>query len=371
MMAHSEDRLDNRAFQSYVLGQLASTSITSDPRTAELQTLWQEVGKMKYSQEDAFIQELQENNTQKFETLKDIISTEIEYSKQQQQDLKQMSTPSFLTQVAAPDSALERVKGYNTMMEPYNGKTLDAAVQLMQGESETSKKQREDFALEGQKLQQDISQSLSPYTSQNLLAAVTPENASVTPASAGSCDISGSYEYRYEGIYVREYGKNYRLFEYTDMLRGDEEPKILDMDGDSDDDILYLAGGKLYFKENRKVPEAAKSHVSGGPITLQSDDNMFFNGRVYHEAVNYFEEMNVSDAAINVSFLKPTDTTLQNFRMKYHTIVDRYIQEGQEDAIPKENETHVIDALVSRTYGTSENEGIAQISPHLASLVQV
>jgi len=43
---------------------------------------------MTYSKEDAFIQELQENNSEKFQALQDIIQTEIEYTKQQEAELE-------------------------------------------------------------------------------------------------------------------------------------------------------------------------------------------------------------------------------------------------------------------------------------------
>ena len=70
--------------------QLASETITSEPRTKDLQNLWKQVSEFTYTKEDAFIAELRENNTEKFQTLRDIISTEIQYSQEQQEKLKDL-----------------------------------------------------------------------------------------------------------------------------------------------------------------------------------------------------------------------------------------------------------------------------------------
>ena len=147
----------------------------------------------------------------------------------------------------------------------------------------------------------------------------------------------------YDGIYVLEDGKNYKLFDYTDLLRGDEELTLSDLDSDGDDDVLYLMAGKLYFKENRKNTQAS-SHISLPPLILSSDDNAFYNGAVYHEAVNGFNEASVSDGAINIEFNAPTNPGIKNFRMQYHTIVDRYLDET-DTFTPETVETHIVDAI--------------------------
>lgn len=196
-----------------------------------------------------------------------------------------------------------------------------------------------------------------------VVAPVGPEDTS----GGGSCDMSGNYEYRYEGIYVREYGKNYRLFEYTDMLRGDEVPTIKDMDNDGDEDVLYLAQGKLYFKENHKQNPTV-SHVSGNPLILSAGQNKFFNGDTYFEAINYFSEVNVSDGAINVEFMRPTNPNLKNFRMIYHTIVDRALND-REDYVPQSVDTHIVDALSDMDSTRAFPEGSLEymVEPHSAT----
>lgn len=185
--------------------------------------------------------------------------------------------------------------------------------------------------------------SLARYESQSNLLSATSNTSNTPSPPPSSCNLSGEYEYRYEGIYVREFGKNYRLFEYTDMLRGDEKPDILDIDADGDDDILYLAGGKLFLKENTKNTRE-RIHLPA-PLTLAASDNVFYDEeKTYIEALNNVQESVVSDGALNVEFLKPTLPGLKMFRMQYHTIVDRYMND-RDDFIPQQVQTHIVDAL--------------------------
>ncbi len=68
LAAHNTDTLSNKEFKSYVMMQLASESITSDPKTRQLQELWKEVSEINYSKEDKFIKELQTNSEEKFQS---------------------------------------------------------------------------------------------------------------------------------------------------------------------------------------------------------------------------------------------------------------------------------------------------------------
>jgi uncharacterized repeat protein (TIGR01451 family) len=339
---NSHIELTNTEFKAHIMQELASSGVTSDPRTQELQTLWKEVNSFTYSKEQAFIQELQENNTQKFEVLSEIISSEIEYTKQQKKQIENMGNPQSYIQVLSPTSGEERIQAYKEKIAPFNTKMFEASYALINGPSEETIQQETELKNRAENIMSEVRWWLVAYKTAWELAVVAPIGGVGAP-TGGSCDISGDYEYRYEGIYVREYGKNYRLFEYTDMLRGDEVPTIEDMDNDGDDDILYLAQGKLYFKENQKQ-KANVSHVTGNPLILTTGQNLFYNGDTYFEAINYFSEVNVSDGAINVEFMRPTNPDLKNFRMTYHTIVDR-AQNDRDDFIPQSVDTHIVDAL--------------------------
>lgn len=157
----------------------------------------------------------------------------------------------------------------------------------------------------------------------SLLAAQVGTSESTQEASSCSYGGVGEYEYTYEGLYVLEFDRHYRLFEYLDELRGDEITTPTDVDGDGDDDLLYMANNQLFLKENLKEADT-KVHVSLPPLILGASENMFYNGDTYYEAVNYFEEAAVADGYINVNFDVPTDTSVDNFRMEFYTIVDKF-----------------------------------------------
>jgi hypothetical protein len=56
---------------------LSSESITSNPKLDKIRQIWTDVDNLTYSKEKSLIKELQKNNTDKFQALKDIINTEM------------------------------------------------------------------------------------------------------------------------------------------------------------------------------------------------------------------------------------------------------------------------------------------------------
>ena len=71
------EEVDNTEFKKLVLKSLSSTGVTSNPKMEKIVNLWKQVDSMTYSKEDALIKELQDNNREKFDTLTDIVNTEI------------------------------------------------------------------------------------------------------------------------------------------------------------------------------------------------------------------------------------------------------------------------------------------------------
>jgi uncharacterized repeat protein (TIGR01451 family) len=364
MWENSHITMTNNEFKEHVGRQLATASITSSHRTQELQDLWSEVFALSYSAEDAFISELQESNREKFQILEDIISTEIKYSKDQQEGLKNMWKPNFILEVS--DERNERIDAYKSLLEPYNIRTLDAAINLVSGESEESKAFREDIKQNGQNLMNTVRGWLQAYKNSTLFA-VDSDSWLWADAGLWACHTSSAYEYVYDGIYVLEDGKNYKLFDYTDLLRGDEELTLSDIDNDGDDDVFYLMAGKLYLKENR-TNKADAQHVFLPPLILGADDNKFYNGDIYYEAVNGFNEASVSDGAINIEFSRPTNPDIKNFRMSYHTIVDRYLDEA-DTFTPQNVETQIVDAVAdTKSLWILEENSDYKLSKHLVTL---
>lgn len=362
MWDNAQNTMTNGEFLSYVSSGLASRWVTSDNRTAEIRKLWSEVNAITYSSENAFISQLEHTSRERFDVLENIIATEIRYTKEQQKDLENLEKPSFITQVSTQNDN-NRFDAYKQVLEPYNIETLDASIALLSGESEASRDLRESINTQGEQLMSRVSGWLEAYKKNSILA--NNNGASGGHSGGWACRANGAYEYVYEGIYITQDGQNYKLFDYVDALRGDEEITLSDLDNDGDDDVLYLMDGTLYFKENRKQ-QTPLEYLSVPPLILGASDNKFYNGEIYYESVNGFTEASVSDGAINIEFQKPTNSNIKNFRMRYHTIVDKYLDD-RDDYIPKQVETHIVDAIadIQVRENIFENEEYT-VTPNLA-----
>lgn len=162
--------MTNREFISYVNSGLASSSFTSNPRTAEIQNLWQEVSNMRYTKEQDFIDELRNKNKAKFDTFEDILRNEIEYSKQQQNDLKNLESPEKFIKTSLDSQ--DRFAQYDESLKVYNEDTLDAAIALVSGESEESKLFASEIKAEGESIMNRVRGGLTAYQESSLLSAV-------------------------------------------------------------------------------------------------------------------------------------------------------------------------------------------------------
>lgn len=199
-----------------------------------------------------------------------------------------------------------------------------------------------DIVADGESLLAEVQTGIADYSDKLLAAETDPTPSSDT---ANACTYGESdYEYRYKGLYVLEYDRHYRLFEYLDELRGDERTEAVDIDDDGDDDLFYFMNNTLYLKENYKNTPT-KEYISTPPLILNARDNTFFNGDTYYESVNGFEEADINDSFINISFKKPTNPLLHNFRAEFFTIVDRFRSLGNPDYIPTGIKKFVVDAF--------------------------
>lgn len=370
-------------FKQYLAHQLSSESFTEDQSSKKIQDIWNTVFDMNFSREEKFIESLAEYNRSKFSTLETILQSEIDYTRKQKEALEDMFTPeNFIKTSFNPD--IYRFDTYREMMEWYNIETLDALITLVSWPSE----EQIAFEQELQRGAQDImertqdllwrDQDASALERYNLFTVSSDQptwnssDAPLIPAVQNSCDISWDYQYRYEGIYILEDERNYRLFDYTDLLRGDEQTYLNDIDFDWDNDVLYLMNGILYFKENKKEARV-KSSISERPLIVPVRNNIFFqNSEVYHESVNGFKEVSVSNGAINVSFERPTNPRTKNFRMTYHTIVDKYLARDDSVYTPETVQAHIVDALASIDASTLvSREDTYSLYNHAASLYHV
>ena len=78
---------------------LSSHSVTSNPRMDEIREVWEQVNRLTYSKENALIKELQDNNSEKFATLRDIVNTEIINNKELKKKLKNLEKEEIITKV--------------------------------------------------------------------------------------------------------------------------------------------------------------------------------------------------------------------------------------------------------------------------------
>jgi len=344
-------------FKMYVTKQLASPSFTEDQSTRPIQNIWSSVFDFNFSAEERLIEELAEYNRSKFQTLENILKQELEYTRKQKEYIKNMSSPDFYTQTNFNPDAY-RFDSYSQQMEEFNIEALESIIQIAEWQSEDQLRFQQDLERDRDIIMDTVSskiserQDSSPLMSYNLYANSNSESSSQQQNQAvNSCEISWDYQYKYEWIYILEDDRNYRLFDYTDLLRWNEQTYMWDIDGDGDVDVLYLMDGTLYFKENRKNT-LNKNYFTDMPLRLSVKDNVFFNNKIYHEAINGFKEAVVSNGAINVSFERPTNPLIKNFRMTYHTIVDRYLALDDDVYTPQRVETHIVDALADITSRT-------------------
>lgn len=133
---HNTEVVGNKEFIAYVNENLASRIVSEDPRLEELRNLWDGIGKLTYSKEDALIEKLLENKNAKFEELENIISTEIQKSQKLKTDIQNLGEPSYIVQTAFDNQSdtdtynarlrkhnLELVKSVSALMSP---ETLDS-----------------------------------------------------------------------------------------------------------------------------------------------------------------------------------------------------------------------------------------------------
>ena len=366
---NSSVTLSNSDFIAYAWMEVSAESITSDPRTKELQNVWKNVFSYNDTGSDRFIHSLQEFNTEKFRAIGDILKEEMHYTSEEAERFQALfPAPSFITEISEKDEGLSsRVLWYNKVLDSYNSETLESAIALIDGKS-SEQELRDDLVKDGVELMTQVRWGLESYKKWALYAAELNGWADVV---WGTCSWTGdSYEYRYEGIYVLEDGRNYKLFDYTDPLRGDEEPYIVDLDGDGDDDVLYQIGHTLYFKENRKIEQSSQEHVSGPPLILNIGDNSMFNEDEYLEAVNGFREVSVSDGSVNLEFDKVSRSGRFQYSLSYNTIIDRYVDEDSS-YLPQSVATHIVDGIPMKGSVTFENNGHFILNPHQASVVYV
>lgn len=338
--------ISNEEFKKEIWLALSSESISWDPRFDELRDLWNNVNKYTYSWEDKLIQELKDNNFNKFESLKDIINTEIIKNKEFKNKLND-SINNPIKKVSFNNSS--SVDYYNSILDKYNSKTFESTSNLLNFKEEDSYwwELKEIW----NSLLENINTSLSNYsnsTSKNilLLSANTTWSSQSTNNSweQNSCTYwwksNWDYSYVYEWIYILEWNRSYRLFDYKDELLWNETTQIIDFDLDGDEDLLHFANNKLYLKESLDK-KSDKSFLNENPIILESNDNRFLNSDNYISSVNNLRSTNWSSWIIDLSF--SWKKSINNYRVSFYTVIDKFLNENNTNYSPVYRKKSIID----------------------------
>ncbi len=336
-------RVSNREFISLVNQSLSSESVTSDPRLDELRQLWADVSNMTYSKEEKIINELEENNREKFEELRSIILEEISENRKLKKKIKNKPNENLFKTVSL--DMTKKVDNYNSRLKKYNEKSLVNLSNLVTGVNY----EREELTNDWEKLISRVETWIDKYKNDiglwdNQLALNNVSNTSSVSWNACTQANSWDYNYKYEWIYIVEWDRSYRLFDYTDELKWWEEFDAFDFDSDWDDDLIYRMWQEVFIKENLSS-KPVKSFVNFPPLKVDSSDNKYVNWDVFYNSVNNAKEVNVSSSAINLWFSDINWASIDNYRIEYYNIIDKRINENDVWYIPEKVRKSIIDSF--------------------------
>ncbi len=341
--------VSNLEYKELVSKNLADEWFTSDPRFDKLRNIWDKVNDYSFSNEEKIIQELQKNNSNKFDTLKNIINTEIIENKNFKENFNRMLETNV---VKTSSNSENKIAEYNWMLEKYNDSFFKKTESLVSYNSfdDTTKNE---IISEWERLVSQVNSATSSYTnnsSDKPLYAVNSQNWWDTTttnnnySSSSSCSggVGNEWDYIYEWIYILEWDRSYKLFDYTDELVWDEELEVLDVDKDSDDDMFYFANNTLYLKENLKIVEE-ENVTKSNPFVLNSFDNKILNWDWFIPAVNNIRESSINSWVINLSF--SSIPGIYNYRTSFYDRVDKFSNEDNLSYSPQYAKKSIIDSF--------------------------
>jgi len=327
--------VSNTEFKQTVFDNLASAKLAADPKFDKLRNVWNEVDNYSYSKENKYIKELENNNYEKFETLKNILSTELQRTKEESKNIQKLLEPKYTIPVSKTES---RITAYNDALSKYNDKFIQSAHNLIEAGDDEYKT---DLQEKGTELLAAVSSPIDKYRAAQTW---TWSWAGKKPASANTCSASNNsdYGYTYKGLYVVEDDTSYRLFDYLEEVDGDEQTTVIDLDSDGDEDLLYMSKWAIYFKENLDVIRTNKKDYN--TLTFSSDDNKFFSWE-FIPAVNNFNEISIDSGSINMKFKASTNSDINNYRVEYYPIIDKFENENNDSYRPNNAKKSIIDAF--------------------------
>lgn len=333
------ETVDSERFKREIWEYLASVDISANPEYVEIINLWNSVNSYSYSEENKLIKDLKQNNEEKFSLVKDIINTEIVKNKKLKEDFN-ISLEEWTRKVSIWGNS--NIDEYNDKLDKYNIKIIDSIEKLKNNNEE-------EYVYSDLKLLWDElkvkSEWLSLMYSENdsdLLAVSNHLNFSGSTVTDRCVNSNWDYRYNYDGLYIIEWDKSYKLFDYKKELTWDEKMKITDFDLDWDDDILYLMNGVLYLKENLSWANE-RVYLNEEPNVIASRNNKFLNNN-FIESVNNFRSRISLDWIINTSFTPLIE--INNYRLTYNKVIDKLYNEQNDWYRPIKSKKDIIDWVI-------------------------
>lgn len=362
MEKHSREEVTVQGLKDILAENVQTIRAMHDPKALAIVDTLQKAVAYKGESETKFIQDMTNQNTEKFRLLKDYIKGEKMETTRLKTEMDNMlrtgtmtraTTPSFLsiggenikalslsTDVWMGDDMKQKILATNDRILPslenIKSGRRDPQVQEIQDMSRSLvtgvQSGLASFARD-MKRNDDI-HSLAYVQSMNKLLSINASEtntpiADPTAVSQMTSGISSSAsKYRYEGIYILDKNnKQVRLFDYTDGVDGKEELVYSDVDQDGDDDIIYRMDNSLYLKQNF-LKDTEASHFSDSPKVRDWQDflSMSSNDGVLRilAAPNYFEETFTASNEIDFSFRAANPLSDNLFRLEYSDYIDRF-----------------------------------------------
>lgn len=331
-----------------------------DPKALAIADTLQKAVTYPGNSETKFIQDLTNQNTEKFSLLKDYIKSEKMETVRLKTEIDTIlrtgtidrETSSPLLSIGGENIKAQSLSTDNGISGDMKQKILSTNARILPSlehiRSGGKDQQVQDIKDVGDSLVSGVTSGLASYASDvkkndtlhtlayadsanKLLAIDSSEPApsgttAPAPASSATEASATASTYQYEGIYILDKNnKQVRLFDYIDGVDGKEEVVSIDVDKDGDDDIIYRMDNSLYLKQNFDK-EASVSHISDTPKTLSWQDFLHMDSEAMRilAAPNHFEETFIASNEIDFSF-RPANILLDNlFRFEYYDYVDRF-----------------------------------------------
>jgi len=317
----------NTEFKQLVAKSLGSEVFASHPKYGEFRQLWDEVFEYNFESEDKFIADLQQNNFEKFDTLENILHTEILKNKDLSENLDEYLKPKFIQNITS--NSTWDVEMYNSQLDRFNQKFYDSVVDLTDNKPDPKILELHKAWEELNKRVSTPLQAYSEYlTDTPMFATWDSWDSSSHSSSQCYAQTQSEYSYDYDGLYAVETyldeDYSYNLLDYKDELDWDEVLKTVDLDNDWDEDYLVKFRGQIYMKENLSIQ--LKTQHDYEVLTIWVNNNKFYNSDTYYAAVENFREGSIDSNKINAKFSWSTQDGIYNYRMTLNDQVNRSVK---------------------------------------------